>query len=64
MNQNKPNNHQTLRIPTRDEFHRFASNHLSRADFDTHHPSGGVQINKVIAAISWTYNNERWNRHD
>lgn len=51
-------------MPTRDEFHRFVSNHLSIEDFNTHYPTDGTQIGKVAAAINWTYNNERWREND
>lgn len=54
----------TLQIPTREEFHRFTSNYLSKADFDTQYAPGGAQINKVITAINWTKNNERWRSND
>ena len=64
MNHNTTVNKQTLPIPTRDEFHRFASNYLSKTDFDTQYAPGGTQINKVIAAMNWTLNNERWRSND
>lgn len=63
MSRNKPKN-QTLPIPTREEFHKFASNRLSQGDFSTACPSIGVQISKVSSAIGWTYNNERWKTND
>lgn len=63
MSKNKTQK-QTLQIPTRDEFHRFASNRLSISDFATTCPSIGVQISKVSSAIGWTYNNERWKTND
>lgn len=44
----------TLRIPTREEFHRFASNTLSESDFCTQYPST-EQINKVADALNWSY---------
>lgn len=53
-----------LRIPTREEFHRFASNRLSLGDFDTSYSADGVQIAKISAALNWTYNNERWRSND
>lgn len=53
-----------LRIPTREEFHRLASNRLSLGDFDTCHSADGVQIAKILAALNWTYNNERWRSND
>ena len=45
-------------IPTREEFHRFASNELSEGDFCTNY-SSGYQVNKVASAIAWTYSNEK-----
>ena len=47
----------TLRIPSREEFHRYASNQLCESDFDTDYPSG-FQVERVASAISWTYTNE------
>ena len=47
----------TLRIPSREEFHRYASNLIEEYDFCTRHPSN--QINKVADSISWTYTNEK-----
>ena len=47
--------HNTLHIPTREEFHRYASNTLSEADFCTDHPGdAGYQVNKVASSIRWT----------
>ena len=47
--------HNTLHIPTREEFHRYASNTLSEEDFCTdYHGYTGYQINKVVSAIKWT----------
>ena len=40
-------------IPTREEFHRYASNVISIGDFDTDH-SNGRQAEKVDDAIKWT----------
>lgn len=55
--------HNTLHIPTREEFHRYASNTLSEEDFCTdYHGYTGYQINKVASAIRWTKNNTR--KHD
>ena len=52
-------NYETIKpIPSREEFHRFASNELSEGDFCTNHPSG-FQINKVSSAIRWTYANDK-----
>ena len=47
-----------LRIPSREEFHRYASNQLCESDFDTDYPSG-FQVERVSSAISWTYTNEK-----
>lgn len=47
--------HNTLHIPTREEFHRYASNLLSESDFCTDYPGyPEVQASKVEAAIKWT----------
>lgn len=40
-------------IPSRDEFHRFASNLITLSDFDIDH-TNKVQIDKVDNAIKWT----------
>lgn len=47
-----------LRIPSRKEFHRYASNLLCQSDFDTDYPSG-FQVARVTSAISWTYANDK-----
>lgn len=52
------NNHSTLHIPSRDEFHRFASNLLSESDFCTDYPSR-IQVERTANAISWTYSNKK-----
>lgn len=55
--------HNTLHIPTREEFHRYTSNKLSEEDFCTDYPgSAGYQINKVASSIRWTLSNAR--KHD
>lgn len=46
------------RIPTREEFHRYASNELSLGDFCTNHPSG-YQIERVAQSIRWTIANDK-----
>lgn len=52
--------HETLTIPTREEFHRYASNTLSESDFCTDYPGiSGYQINKVDSAIRWTLKNKK-----
>ena len=45
-------------IPTREEFHRYASNELSEGDFCTSYPSG-YQVDRVAYALKWTINNEK-----
>lgn len=47
-----------LRIPTREEFHRYASNLLSDGDFCTNY-SSGYQVNRVSEAIKWTESNDK-----
>ncbi len=50
----------TLEIPSREEFHRYASNLLTNADFDTErHACPGYQINRVASALNWTRENQR-----
>lgn len=51
-------NYVSSNIPTREEFHRFASNELSLGDFCTNY-SSGYQVNRVFKAIKWTYENNR-----
>ena len=46
------------RIPNREEFHRYASNLITEADFDTDH-SNGIQAAKVFSAIHWTLKNSK-----
>ena len=47
-------NYETIKpIPSREEFHKFASNLISIGDFDTDH-SNGVQVQKAGDAIDWT----------
>lgn len=53
----------TLRIPTREEFHRIASNELSEVDFCTNY-SSGYQINRVANAIYWTHKNANQQRNN
>lgn len=48
----------TLRIPSREEFHRYASNLLSNSDFNTDYFSDPeFQINRVASALNWTKKN-------
>lgn len=50
----------TLTIPTREEFHRYASNTLTESDFCTdYHGIPGIQINRVDSAIRWTMKRKR-----
>lgn len=52
--------HNTLHIPTREEFHRYASNTLTESDFCTdYHGIPGIQINRVDSAIRWTMKRKR-----
>lgn len=46
------------KIPTREEFHTYASNLISEGDFCTNY-SSGYQIDKVASAIKWTRKNCR-----
>ena len=54
----KSNNHTTLPVYSREEFHRYASNLLSEADFCTEYPSGW-QIKQCASALGWTLKNEK-----
>ena len=45
-------------IPTREEFHRYASNELSLGDFCTNY-SSGYQVERVAQAIRWTIANDK-----
>ena len=50
----------TLRIPSREEFHRYASNLLYERDFETGYPGKEAsQVNRVSSALKWTTSNER-----
>lgn len=42
-----------LRIPSRDEFHRYTSNKLANGDFCTDY-SSGYQISRIVQALDWT----------
>lgn len=53
--ENYTKKHNTLHIPTREEFHRYASNTLSESDFCTDYPGlPSYQVNKTASAIRWT----------
>lgn len=45
-------------IPSREEFHRYASNTISISDFETGHTSG-IQVEKVVSSIIWTIKNDK-----
>ena len=47
-----PGNH-NLRIPSREEFHRYASDTLSEADFCTDYPTE-YTVNKIASSLRWT----------
>lgn len=52
--------HNTLNIPSREEFHRYASNSITEHDFCTDYPGyDGYQIDKVASSIRWTLKNKR-----
>lgn len=53
----KANKHKTLTIPSREEFHKYASNIISIDDFSNRYPTG-YQIDKVDRAIKWTIKNQ------
>ena len=42
-----------LKIPSRNDFHHFASDILSEASFVTDHPNGHV-IENIAASLRWT----------
>ena len=46
-------NYEGGNIPTREEFHRYASNKLADGDFCTEYPSG-YQVSRVAQALDWT----------
>ena len=53
--------HNTLIIPTREEFHRYASNTLTESDFCTdYHGIAGIQIGRVDSSIRWTMKRRRY----
>lgn len=55
-----PGNH-NLKIYTREEFHRYACEWLSEADFCTDFPGDpGRIINKIASAINWSQNPVKW----
>ena len=47
--------HNTLHIPTREEFHRYASNVINEEDFCTDYPGrAGYKVNVTASALRWT----------
>ena len=47
--------HNTLHIPTREEFHRYASNLINEEDFCTDYPGyAGYKVNVTASALRWT----------
>lgn len=51
-----PLSNNNLRIPSREEFHRYASNKLTDGDFCTDY-SSGYQVSRVAQALDWTRKN-------
>lgn len=47
-------------IPSRDEFHKYASNLITISDFETDH-TNELQISKVDTALRWTIKNRKSN---
>lgn len=48
--QTKPKNHDTLRIPSREEFHRYYGGNIHELEFCTCHPiSFGINDGSVVA---------------
>ena len=52
-----PGSH-NLKTPSREEFHRYAVDILSDADFCTDYPTG-YTISKIASSLRWTKNNSR-----
>lgn len=54
----------TLRIPSREEFHRYTSNLLTNRDFETEYPGKeAYQANLVSSALRWTIANRYAGRY-
>ena len=49
-----------LRIPSRDEFHRYAVDITSELDFSTQYPSGNT-VKKIAFSLDWTISNSKKN---
>ena len=55
--------HNTLHIPTREEFHRYASNVLNENDFCTDYPGrSGYQINTIASSLRWSVANRNYDQ--
>lgn len=52
-----PGSH-NLKTPSRDEFHRYASDLLSETDFCTDYPAGYI-AGKIASSLRWTINNSK-----
>lgn len=52
-----PGSH-SLKTPSRDEFHRYASDLLSETDFCTDYPAGYI-AGKIASSLRWTINNSK-----
>ena len=52
-----PGSH-NLKIPSREEFHRYASDILSEADFCTDYPTG-YTVSKIASSLRWTLSNSK-----
>lgn len=52
-----PGNH-NLKIPSKEAFHRYASDLLSKADFCTDYPTG-YTVSKIASSLRWTLNNSK-----
>lgn len=54
----------TLTIPTREEFHRYASNVLNENDFCTDYPgASGYQVNRVAQSLRWSVANRNYDQY-
>ena len=50
--------HHDIRIPSRDDFHKYAMNILSDSDFCTEYPTGHV-IDAITSSLRWTKSNAK-----
>lgn len=54
----------TLTIPTREEFHRYAQDVLNINDFCTDYPCESYyHVNKIASSIRWTIKNRNFNKY-